>query len=200
MNEVYTICYDNLDVFKDKESATEFYNICYQSSDGAEKERYGSILIDLMFNDIGKDSITSECNKIYMFIGKDYQETPLKYILKDWMSIEETIKLYKDKLKTIIDVSNDYGINFHNSTPFEFFGDDNESYNMSSFSDYYKDIIERYNIKVDSIKTDSKSDGKYELLINNELTIDIRAWDDFTSLVDNIETVLEYYKTKDIER
>lgn len=200
MEEIYTICYDSLDVFEKKENAKQFYSTCFNSSDGAEKERYGSILVDLMFNDIGKDNVTSECNNIYMFIGKNYQEIPLKYMLEDWKSIEDTIKLYKEELKVIIDVSNDYGIDFHASTPFDYFGDDSENCNMASFSKYYKEIIEKKEIEVNSIKTDSISDGKYELSLNNELVIDIRAWDNFSAVVDNINTIMKYYKDKSIEK
>lgn len=199
MEENYAICYDSLDVFENKESAKQFYSTCFNSSDGAEKGRYGCILTDLMFSNIARDRITSECNTIYMFIGKNYQETPLKYTLKDWKSIEESIKFYEGKLKNIVEISNDYGINFYDSIPFVYFGDDSENCNMASFSKYYKDIIEKKGIEVSNIKTDSKSDGKYELLLNDELIIDIRAWDDFSAVVDNVNIVIEYYKDKNKE-
>lgn len=200
MNNIYTVCYNSLDVFEDKEQAKKFYSTCYYSSEGAERERYGSILVDLNFTNKATDNVTSECKEIYIFIGEDYKERPLLYALDDWKTIDESISIYEKKLKNIVEVSNDHGINFNDKIPFEYFGADSDSYNMSSFSDYYKDILEKEGIKVDSIITDSKSDGKYNMIINDELPVDIRAWDVFDSVVDNVELVLDYYKSKELER
>ena len=44
-NKIYTVCYDTLDVFNTKEEAKKFYSECYYMSEGAEQERYASILI-----------------------------------------------------------------------------------------------------------------------------------------------------------
>ena len=49
-NEVYTLCYNSLDVFKNKKDAIKFYNECYLMSEGAEQSRYASILFDLNNN------------------------------------------------------------------------------------------------------------------------------------------------------
>ena len=200
MNNIYTVCHDSLDVFEDKEKAKDFYSLCYQSSEGAERERYGSILVDLNFTDKGTDKITKDCKEIYMFVGDNYQKQPLLYILKNWETIEETISIYEKKLKSIVEVSNEYDLNFNDGIPFQYYGADSDSYNMISFSDYYKDILDKEGIKIDNIITNTRSDGKYNLIINDDLSIDIRAWDDFTSVVDNVELILDYYKSKDLER
>lgn len=40
------------------------------------------------------------------------------------------------------------------------------------------------------------SDGKYELIINDEYLLDIRAWDSIRDVLDNVETILELEKEK----
>ena len=36
--------------------------------------------------------------------------------------------------------------------------------------------------------------------INDDLIIDIRAWDNLNSVLDNVDTVLEYSKKEELER
>lgn len=63
-NKVYTVCYDRLDVFNNKSEAKDFYSDCYYMSEGAEHERYASILVDLNFSNIGKDNVSTYCREI----------------------------------------------------------------------------------------------------------------------------------------
>lgn len=196
-NKVYTICYNALDVFNSKKEAKEFYSSCYYMSEGAEHERYASILVNLNFSNIGKDNSSTYCSKINIknFTGDD---DFIKITLNNKLSIEDTIKYYEETIEPILEVSNEYEINFNNKIPFEDFGADSENYNMHSFSNYYKDILKKYDIKVDNIYTKEKSDGKYELIINDKI-IDIKAWDNLNSVIDNMDTFLDSYKGEQLE-
>ncbi len=46
----------------------------------------------------------------------------------------------------------------------------------------------------DNITTNEVSDGKYELVIDNNFVLDTRAWDDFNSVIDNVNSIEEYSK------
>ena len=66
---------------------------------------------------------------------------------------------------------------------------------MCSFSKYYNEILKKLNYNFD-IKTNEVSDGKYELIINDEYLLDIKAWDSIRDVLDNVETILELEKEK----
>lgn len=188
-DKIYTVCYDTLDVFNTKEEAKKFYSECYYMSEGAEHERYASILVDLNFSNLGKDHVSTDCREISIKMNSNEDEF-LKINLNKYLSIEDTIKYYEEKIAPILEVSNDYGVNFLIRTPFEDFGSDSESYTNTSFSDYYKELLEKFNLKVDNIQTESRSDGKYTITINDE-EFDIVAWDDLQGVIDNVDSMIE---------
>ena len=192
-NKVYTVCYDRLDVFNNKSEAKDFYSDCYYMSEGAEHERYASILVDLNFSNIGKDNVSTYCREISV-----KQEDKIVNIRLDKaLSIEDTINFYEEKVQAILEVSDDYGIDFNRMVPFDEFGSDEESDYMSSFSKYYQELFKKFNISVDNISTEEISDGKYNLVVDDtELTI--KAGDKIESVIDNIDTMLEISKKKDL--
>lgn len=104
-------------------------------------------------------------------------------------------KEYKDILLSVMEVSKEYDIDFDNKVPFQDYGSDEESTYMCSFSKYYNEIFKKLNYNFD-IKTNEISDGKYELIINNEYLLDIRAWDSIRDVLDNVETILELEEEK----
>ena len=196
-SDIYTVCYDRLDVFKTKDEAKKFYTRCYYSSEGAEHERYASILVDLNFSNVGKDNVSSYCNEIS--IKSNNQENVFLNIkLNDALSIDDAIKYYEEKIKPILEVSEEYDVDFNNKIPFEDFGSDEEAYTNTSFSNYYKDILEKFNINDVNVLTDSFSDGKYKLTINNQ-EFKITAWDNLESVIDNIDLMIEKFKSNDVE-
>lgn len=186
--KTYTVCYDRLDVFNSKEEAKKFYSECYYMSEGAEHERYASILVDLNFSNLGKDNISKYCNEIS--IKQDDSDKFIKLKLDDSLSVEDAIKYYEEKVAPILKVSDDYGIYFTSKNPFEDFGSDIEGYANSSFSDYYKELLKKFNINVDNVQTNSRSDGKYTLIINDE-EFDITAWDDLECVIDNVDSIIK---------
>ena len=194
-NKVYTVCYDTLDVFDKKREAKDFYSDCYYSSEGAEQKRYANILIDLNFSDIGKDNISKECREIAIKMPEKKCEF-IKVKLDDYLSIDDTIKYYEEIIKPILDVSSEYNINFNSEIPFEYFGSDDDNYTNTSFSNYYKEILEKFNVNIENIYTDDWSDGKYNLIINNE-EFKLTAWDNLESVVDNINSMLDLFREKD---
>lgn len=192
-NKVYTVCYDRLDVFNNKSEAKDFYSDCYYMSEGAEHERYASILVDLNFSNIGRDNVSTYCREISV----KQEDKILNIRLDKALSIEDTINFYEEKVQTILEVSDDYGIDFNRMVPFDEFGSDEESDYMSSFSKYYQELFKKFNISVDNISTEEISDGKYNLVVDDtELTI--KAGDKIESVIDNIDTMLEISKKKDL--
>lgn len=192
-NKVYTVCYDRLDVFNNKSEAKDFYSDCYYMSEGAEHERYASILVDLNFSNIGRDNVSTYCREISV-----KQEDKILNIKSDKsLSIEDAINFYEEKVQPILEVSDDYGIDFNRMVPFDEFGSDEESDYMSSFSKYYQELFKKFNISVDNISTEEISDGKYNLVVDDtELTI--KAGDKIESVIDNVDTMLEISKKKDL--
>ena len=192
-NKVYTVCYDRLDVFNNKSEAKDFYSDCYYMSEGAEHERYASILVDLNFSNIGRDNVSTYCREISV----KQEDKILNIRLDKALSIEDTINFYEEKVQAILEVSDDYGIDFNIMVPFDEFGSDEESDYMSSFSKYYQELFKKFNISVDNISTEEISDGKYNLVVDDtELTI--KAGDKIESVIDNIDTMLEISKKKDL--
>lgn len=108
---------------------------------------------------------------------------------------------YQRLFSKVLDVSDDYNIDFHSKSPFQDFGDDEESaYNgMYSFSKYYEEILKKFNIKVNDIKTESWSDGKYIITLNNSEVLNVAAWDSINSVIDNVESMRETLKEKESE-
>ena len=194
--KVYTICYDTLDVFNTKEDAKKFYTTCFYSSEGAEQQRYASILVGLNFRNIAYDNVSSDCNEISIQADNSL-DTFIKFKFNERLSIQNSIQFYKKLIEPILEVSNDYEVNFSSNIPFENFGADNEI-NMSSFSEYYKDLCRVFKIEFNKIETKEFSDGKYNLYIDDEI-VDIRAWDNLQSVIDNVKTIMEIYKKKYLE-
>lgn len=110
--------------------------------------------------------------------------------------IQQTID---KKKKIVLEVSEEYNVNFDAKIPFEYFDIDNGGYNMSSFSNYYKEIFEKLNINFDNISTKEISDGKYELNLDNNI-LDIRAWDTLEDVIDNVESALSFYNDRNKDK
>lgn len=106
---------------------------------------------------------------------------------------------YAKLISGILEVSEDYGVCFDSYCPFDLFGSDDEvrKLGMSSFSDYYREILFKNNINVDNITTREKSDGKYIVTINNTHNFDIKAWEKIDEVIDNVETMINELKEKE---
>lgn len=197
-NEIFTICYDSLSVYKNKTDAIKFYNNCYMMCEGAERERYASILFDLNNNNnIATDNVSKDCRDIYIHTN-NYYDRPLKVNLLDKLSINEGINYYKNNVLPILEVCNDESVRFDCRIPFEDYGADRDI-NMRSITDFYSKLLNKRNVDFKDIYTNEICDGKYELKINNDLSLKLEAWDDFDIVVDNINTIDEYTKRKERE-
>lgn len=195
-SDVYTVSYNCLDVFKTKREAQKFYTTCYHCSEGAEQQRYASILVNLNFSNLGKDNVSKNCDEIHIKLqGNKDKFITIK--LDDYLSIDNTIKYYEENIKPILDISEAYNIDFNNEIPFEYFGSE-EEINMYTFSSYYMDIIKKMGIDVKSIVTIEKSAGKYEMKVDENI-IDVRAWDKLDDVFENIKTIKELFKEKNKE-
>lgn len=183
----YGVCYDTLYVFKTKEEAKKYFTECYELSEGAERERYASILIDLNKTNLADDNVSVKCKEIA--IKYDVEQRFLNIYLNEPLSIESTVKFYENNVKPVIEVSDDYEIRFKQNIPFEYFGSDAE--NNTSFTEYYNSILKKQGYSNIDIQTIPRSDGKYILIINDE-DFDIRAWDNFDNVLDTLESISEY--------
>ncbi len=189
-SDVYTVCYNRLAVFKTKDRAKQFFSACYNMSKGEEQERYASVVNNLNLDKLSKDNLSTYCKTISIntdkngFINVDLNEN---------LSIEDTIKFYENKIKPILEVSEEFDVDFSSKIPFEYFGSDSDSYTNNSFSDFYKKLCEKSDISIESISTNNWSDGKYKLLINNN-EFDIKAWDNLESVINNINSMKDLLK------
>lgn len=198
-NEVYTLCYNSLDVFKNKKDAIKFYNECYLMSEGAEQSRYASILFDLNNNKtIALDNVSNGCNDICI-LTSGYFESPLKVNLINKLSVFDSIKYYKEKILPVLDVCNEENIRFDCRIPFEDYGSDNDI-NMKNLTNLYSKILNKRNVDFNDIYTNEICDGKYELKLNADLSLKICAWDDFDIVVDNVDSIEEYCNKKESEK
>ena len=77
------------------------------------------------------------------------------------------------------------------------YGSDRDSYNMTSHSKMYEDILELLKIDYRSITTDEISDGKYTTTIefddNNAIALDLNAGNGVDEVVSNIESIKDRY-------
>lgn len=103
-------------------------------------------------------------------------------VTKEELNLGKVQKLVNDYLKE------------YDEDNFMNFGSDRDE-NLLSFSDMYKDILDKLNIKYNSIYTSDVSDGKYlteiELVDGTKLNLDNKAWDDSEDIADNISYVLK---------
>ena len=142
-------------------------------------------------------------NEMYCKFAKKCSEYDfiVNKIKEESESNNSKFSYYQKLVSKVLDVSDDYNVDFHSKSPFQDFGDDEESaYNgMYSFSKYYEEILKKFNIKVNDIKTESWSDGKYIITLNNSETLNVAAWDSINSVIDNVESMLEILKEKESE-
>lgn len=195
MSKIYAACYDTLYVFNSKEQAKKFFGTCYYSSEGAEKERYAAILADLNFSNIGKDNISKYISDISIKINNN-ENNYLKVSLAEELSIEDSIKYYEEKIKSVIEISDKYNIDFNNYHPFQDFGSDEESFFNRSFSEYYNEICKKIDISISDITTEEISDGKYILMVDGNDITQISAWDTLENVMETINDLNELSKDK----
>lgn len=195
-SNVYAVCYDNLYVFNSKEDAKNFFGDCYYMSEGAEHERYASILVDLNFSNLGKDNVSTYCREISI---QSSENKFLNVELESDFSIDDAIKYYEEKLQPILEVSKNYDVDFNRKIPFDNFGSDEDSYSKNSFSNYYQDLCEKLDIKFDNIYTEEESDGKYKLFVN-DIDFKLTAWDSLNSVLDNLCFMTVLDKTNNLKK
>lgn len=196
-NQVYVICYNSLNIFPSKESAKSFFSECYYMTEGAEHERYGDVLLKLEKTNLVIDNISDSCIQAVIRTNDNEDDLILVEFGK-FLSFDDSIKYYEEKIKPILELSDDYGINFYSKLPFEHFGSDEENSINYSFSDYYKSLLEKFGVNVDNIYTNNWSDGKYKLMVNNN-EFKITAWDNLSSVIDNIDSIVELSKNEELE-
>lgn len=197
----YAVCYDRLEVFEDDRALRDFFQECYSMSEGAEQSRYLSVLINsAAHHKVAEDFVSDDCRDITIKNDK-YSERALTIELKERKTIDDTVEYFEKIVQPILRVSEDYDIDFNNKIPFEDFdNDDVAGYGtMYSFSNYYKDILEKFNVDVSNIYTEDRSDGKYKITINDNHVFDTTAWESINGVIDNVESMLEVLKEKESE-
>ncbi len=197
MKVKYAVCYDTLYVFKNVVELKKFFLKGYYSSEGAEQERYASILVAADFDEIVKDNVSEICNEISI----KKEDKCVQVHLKEDMNPTKALYYFKNTIKPILEVCDDYGIDFNMRIPFEDFGNDDESTygRMISISTFYNNLLQKFDIEVDNIETRDRSDGKYIITINNNKEFDMSAGDDLENVIDNVESMIEELAKEDIE-
>lgn len=203
-NNILFINGSTLIVFGKEKTAEKYFSyLCYPTvyeKRWGEKRVYKSILDDIKRRKKNNKSYPIYCiydnnpllNKIYI---TDYYHKRLKIQLDKFMINTEIIDYYENKIVPILNISKSYNINFATKIPFEFFADDNSSETMHSFSEYYTKLLHHFGVDINNVVTKEISAGKYEMKINNQI-IDVRAWDNIESVLDNVDLILETEKQK----
>lgn len=197
----YAVCYDCLEVFENDRALRDFFQECYSMSEGAEQSRYLSVLINSAANHkVAEDFVSDDCRDIAIKNDR-YSERSLIVELNERKLINDTVDYFEKIVQPILSVSEDYDINFNDKIPFEDFDNDDVACygSMYSFSNYYKDILEKFNINVSNIYTEDRSDGKYKITINDNHAFYTTAWESINGVIDNVESMLEVLKEKESE-
>ena len=136
------------------------------------------------------DKLTIKCDE-YDLINKMIEEN------KD----DKSFSYYEKIINNIIEVSDDYDVKFHRDCPFDGFGSDEESkkFGMYSFSEFFKEILEKNNIEIEDISTREKSAGKYIVTIDNNHEFEINAWEKLDNVFDDVESMINVIKDKNLE-
>ena len=144
----------------------------------SELEKYDSVKETVSFYDEAlKDAVD--------FIGGEGNASK-----KDGVGVEEK----EEEVPFSFDDNSDFNLDFDT----DIFGSDDDSYTNISFTEYYKEILKKNNIEMDSICTNSWSDGKYNLIVNgNEFRL--TAWDNLNAVIDNVDAIVETLKEKQIQ-
>lgn len=198
----YAVCKETLFVFSNKESLDNYFINCINNSEKIyDKERYETVLNNSSrLGKVAKDFISESCEEIKILFNKDYSKE-LVHSLANNLSIENTIEYYEKVIQPILNISEEYNVDFLNKIPFEQFGNDDEyNYgNVYSLSEYYKNILEGFFVEVKDIKTEDKSDGKYIVTINDDYEFDTTACETLNGVVNNVESMVELLKNKETE-
>jgi len=196
----YVICYDTLYVFPNKVDANRFFTECYYMSEGAEQNRYAAILMGLASNSkIALDHSSDYCREITI-PSKDDKEDFMTIKLNNYLSFNDAVNYYEKTILPILNISEQYKIHFRNRLPFEDFGSDKECVcgSMYSLSNYYKDILEKFDLNIDKIITENKFDGKYKITINDSYVFEAKASDDLDIVFKNVNNIKEELKQKEL--
>ena len=131
-------------------------------------------------------------NNMYDKIARKCEEYDLINSILAEKKDGKSFSYYENIIDKILEVSDDYYINFDDYCPFDSFGSDEEAKDLGiySFSDYYKEILSKNGVVVEDITTKEKSAGKYLITINDKYNFDIKAWETLDIIVDNIDSMI----------
>ena len=196
----FAVCYNSFYVFKNKKELKKFFNDCYCSSEGSEQKRYATILINSDSDQrILSDCVSKNCNEIIIQNYNNFEEF-LTISLAKAKTINETFEYFKKVIEPIMQVSEEFSVDYNKEIPFLYFGSDTESAygQTSSFSDFYKGIMKKLNINIDNIWTNEWSDGKYIIKFNENEEFKTYAWESIGGVIDNVELIVSKMNEKEI--
>lgn len=195
----YVACYNSLYIFPNKNEATKFFTDCYLMSEGHEQQRYTLILMNLALDEkISRDFAEDKCSEIVVKNSK-FENQNIKIKLNQWMYIEDAVNYYENEITHLLEISDKYEINFFHQVPFSSFGIDKKKNKEHCIANYYKDLLEQYNISINSIKDEYISDGIYEITINNDHKFNITVRDKIDEVISNLNSMKNKLKQKEQE-
>lgn len=197
----YAACCDSLYVFEYERDLKTYFGNRYLSTSGPLKNRYAAVVMNFDRNSkFSSDSFTEECREIVIKDNK-YTNMYISLNISEAWSVQETIDYYEKIIHPILEVSNEYNVHFVNSSPFQDFGSDEEAaYGaMYSFSNYYKEVLDKFNLEINNISTEEIKPGKYLITINDEYEITVYSDEKLASVIDNVESLKSVLKEKESE-
>lgn len=197
----YAVCCDSIYIFNNEVDLKKYFKERYSQTNGPLKQRYASLLRNYNNKNIfSSDGLTEKCKEIIIKDDK-YSNMYISLDISEAMTIQETIDYFENIIQPILEISNKYNVHFINSSPFQDFGSDEDAaYGaLYSFSNYYKEILEKLNLDVKDILTEEIRAGKYSITINNEYEINTYSDEKLAGVINNIESLKTILKDKEEE-
>ncbi len=161
------------------------------------------------------DDIIKETNDLIEELEQNYDNRDyislFTHSMSGFYTIDKAIKdilndlldYYESKLETMefgeANITNvvDYYFDNNDIKNLMDYGADRDENTMPTISELYREILDELKIKYERIYTEEISDGKYSTIIsfdkNNEIIIDISAWNRNEELSENIESIKQEY-------
>lgn len=170
-----------------------------------------------LFNQVIKDEIAYDLNDLGVFDLEDKWDFYLTFeelrkiglgdivkdnypLVQEYCMLENKIDFFKNftlEQLNIFEETLRYCSKEKNIETLKEYGEDSNE-GLYHFTDLYKDLLDKWNIKYTNIFTDEKEPGEYTTTIefsnNNSISVDTKSHDDIKYLVHNLNFISNEYK------
>ena len=189
-NEIYIVVDKSLCIWDDFESVinyyTHAYNVCKKCNDYYYPE-YAAIVLDVAqgFRYSNPRNLKN-CNGIHDYRGKGTYSY-INHPFSKRMDIFEGINFWDTKIKKVLEVCDNYDIDYNNNG---FKETDNETIKR-----FYMKLFNEFDVDANSIFFEKKDDSSFELIVSDKIKVNISRTDKIMDVLNNVE-----YIRKEIEK